>query len=421
MFAVSLLLVLVRPRGLSEAWAVSGGALAMLLLGAVAPVEAAETLLGEWDLFGFFLGIMLLAGAADAVGFFDWLARHAARAARGDARRLFLLVFTLGALLTAFLSNDSTALVLTPVVYTLVVALGLDSRPYAFAGTFVADTGSFLLPVSNPINVLLVDRFRLGLGDYLLRLLPAALLVLAINAGLFLWLYRRSLRARFDPAKVGQPAEAVPARGPFRFTLAMLALIALAYLGAALLRWPLALVALGGAALLLAGLALSGHPAWARLREHFSGTIFVFIAGLLILVRAVDHAGLGQALGEALLRLASGGTLAAALVGVFGSALGANLVNNLPMALIMAQALERIGGTATPTGAVLVHATIIGSDVGPNLTTVGSLATMLWLLILRRRGLDITPLEYLRVGLLVTPAMLLAAALALWATSVFRP
>src|SRR5579884_3815117 len=202
----TLLAVMLRPRGIAEALsALVGGAL-VVAVGAVPPVEAAGLLLDAWNVFGFFLGLMLIAAAADHAGVFDVLAWQAARRAGGSQRRLLVNVFAIGVVLAAFLSNDATALILTPVVYTLVARLGLPARPYAFACTFIADTASFLLPVSNPINILVLQRFPQPLGGYLQHLLPAALAAIAVNVAAFLLLFRNDLRRGFDVAALPRPA-----------------------------------------------------------------------------------------------------------------------------------------------------------------------------------------------------------------------
>src|SRR5438876_12399364 len=159
-FAVTLILIVVRPWRLNEAWSAAAGATAMVLAGAISPVTAAKAVAGEWNLFLFFLGLMLTAAVADMAGFFDWAAALAARAAGGSGRRLLFNVVILGAVITTFLSNDAAAIILTPVVYTMATRLRLRVMPYLFAVSFVANAASMTLPISNPINVLTADHLR---------------------------------------------------------------------------------------------------------------------------------------------------------------------------------------------------------------------------------------------------------------------
>jgi arsenical pump membrane protein len=410
-FIVTLVLIMARPRGLSEAWAALGGAATMLLLGLVSPGETRDLLVANLNVFGFFLGLMAIAALADSAGVFAWLAGIAARTARGSARRLFINVFLVGVLITVFLSNDATALILTPLVYTLVTRLRLPVLPYMFACTFIADTASFVLPVSNPINIIVLQAFPRDLGTYLGHLLPAAVLVILANIGLFLIIFRRAIGGSFDPRHL----DAVPPAHPalLHFSLATLAMIAVAYVVAGWEQWPLSLVALSGAAVLLAGARRYGQWTprhWAR---EIAWPIFGFIAGMLVVVRGIENLGLTTAFGHGLLTLAGGNPAVATALTAVGTAVGANLINNVPMALVLVSAIGT-GGPPGPVRAALVYAGILGADLGPNITTVGSLATMLWLLILRRKGLEVSSWDYFRLGITVTPLLLLLGALAIW-------
>ncbi|MBX5489747.1 MAG: arsenic transporter [Chloroflexi bacterium] len=409
---VTLAAVMLRPRGAPEAISALAGGVLVVLVGAVQPIEAAQLLLAAWNVFAFFLGLMLIAAAADHAGVFDVLAWLAARAAGGSRSRLLLNLFVLGAGLTAVLSNDATALILTPVVYTLTLRLGLPTRPYAFACTFIADTASFLLPVSNPINILVLERFPTSLGDYLHHLLPAALAAIAVNVAVFLWLFRAELAGGFAPTDLPPPAVLTRAPQRFRLTALGLGVLAGAYLYAAWRGWPLGLVALVGGAALLGGAVAWGEFAARGLASAISWGLFGFIAGFLVLVQGVENAGLSAGLGHALAALAGDDPLRATAAAVVLSALGANLVNNVPAALLQLAAIDSL--PSSPVRGLLAYGTLVGADLGPNLTTVGSLATMLWLLLLRQRGVTISSLEYFRVGLITTPGLLAAATLALW-------
>ncbi len=344
-FVVTLLLIVIRPPRLSEAWAALGGGVAMLLVGVVGPGQALGLLRDNVNVFGFFLGLMAIAALADSAGVFAWLAGWAARSAGGSARRLLVNVFAVGVLITVFLSNDATALILTPLVYTLVTRLRLRPLPYMFACTFIADTASFVLPVSNPLNIIVLQAFPRDLGSYLLHLLPAALLVIIANTGLFLFIFRRDLRRKFDTTRIDQAPPAHPTW--LRFSLGALAAIGLAYVVAGWERWPLSLVALGGAALLLAGAWRWG--AWTP--RHWAGEIswpiFGFLAGMLVVVQGVENLGLTSAFGRSLLGLAGNSPGAAVAVAAAGSAVGANAINNLPMGLVMVSAIRAVSPSAT--------------------------------------------------------------------------
>ncbi len=410
-FLVTLAVIVARPHRINEAMAAGGGAVVMLLGQFIRPAEAVSVLANEWNVFGFFLGLMTVSALADEAGIFETFAWLAGKWGKGYARRLYFAVFLVGTLITVFLSNDATALILTPVVYALVTRLRLPVLPFMFACTFIADTASFVLPVSNPINILVLNSFHSDLGTFLRYLLLPSLFCIAFNTLLFAWLFRHDLNLRYDlsdltPAPSGN-------RGLIRFATAGLGIIAVAYLVASVEQFPLSIVALSGAGMLLLGARYFHRLDVNKLRREISWSLFVFIGGMFIVVRAVENLGLTAAFGNRLLQLAGANPLTAIALTAGSTALGANLINNVPMALVMISAVREM--LRVPLGhPALIYATILGADLGPNLTTVGSLATMLWLLILRRKGLEISTLEYFKLGVTVVPLMLLIGSLLIW-------
>lgn len=411
-FVVTLVLVVGRPKGLPEWVAALGGGGAMVLLGIVTVDQVVGVLGDNLNVFGFFLGLMTISAVAENAGFFDALARLAVRLSGNSATRLMINVMLIGVLVTTFLTNDATALILTPVVYALVVRLRLEPLPFMFATTFIADTASFVLPVSNPINVLMLTSFPRSLGDFILHLLLAAALVIAANIVAFLFIFRSDLRRSFDPKLI----DAAPREesGPyFWFVVGSLGAIAVAYVFASASRWPISFVALGGSVWLLVGSLWARHVKWGKLASEISWPIFGFIGGMLVIVQGVENLGLTAGLGRWLVGLSGGQSWGAVLASVFGSAIGSNAINNVPMSLVLISSIR----SAAPPGHLqdlFVYGTIMGADLGPNITTVGSLATMLWLLILRRKGMDVSPVAYFKLGISVTPILLALGALVLW-------
>ena len=358
--------------------------------------------------------MMGLSALAEAAGLFDWLAVQAARLAGKSAARLFLNVFLLGSLISMVLSNDATALILTPIVYVLVTKLRLPVLPYLFACTFIADTASFLLPVSNPINIIILSRFPLDLWTFLRLLLLPSLVVIGLNIGLFFLLYRQQLKGTFEIQRLPSAEQAVKHQGYFKYTCWVLTLVALAYVMASAFQLPLSLVALSGAGLLLIGALGWKRTSMDQIASRISWSIFGFIGGMFIVVQAIEETGLTKMFGNWLIHLSGGTSFGAVMVGTAGAALGTNLLNNVPMAVVMISALGGIEHAAPAIQHGFVAATIFGCDLGPNLTTVGSLATVLWLLILRQRNVDVSGLDYFKVGVIVTPLMLVAGALTIW-------
>lgn len=411
---LTLASIMTRPFRWNEASIALAGAGLLLGLGLISPLDAFRTLVQDWNTFLFFLGMMGLSALAEVAGLFDWLAVQAARFAGRSAARLFVNVFVLGSLISMLLSNDATALILTPVVYVVVTRLRLPVLPFMFACTFIADTASFLLPISNPINIIVLSHFPLDLLTFLRLLSLPCLVTIGINVGVFFLLYRKQLRGRFDLQRLPSAAEAVKHKAYFRYTCGVLAAVAVAYVTASALKFPLSIVAMGGALLLLSAALLWRCTTLRETAKGISWSIFGFIAGMFIVVRAVEDTGLTAAFGQWLLRLSGGTSLGVVAVGTAGAALGTNLINNVPMAVVMGSALDSIRHAPPVIQHGFIAATIFGCALGPNLTTVGSLATVLWLLILRQRNVDVSGLDYAKVGVLVTPLMLCAGALAIW-------
>lgn len=411
---LTLIGIMMRPFRWNEAIVAMGGAGLLLLLGLIGPADAFSTLCREWNTFLFFLGMMGLSALAEAAGLFDWLAFQAARFARQSAWRLFLNIFLLGTLISMILSNDATALILTPVVYVLVTKLRLPVLPFLFACTFIADAASFLLPVSNPINIIILSHFPLDLLTFLRLLLLPSLIVIGLNIGIFFLLYRRELQGQFKLERLPPADETIKHRAYFRYTYLVLIGVAAAYVLASAARFPLSLIAVAGAFLLLIGALRWKQSTLRETGKRISWSIFGFIAGMSIVVRSIEDTGLTARFGDWLLKLSGGNSFGSVMIGTAGAALGTNLINNIPMAVVMTSALGSMQHAPPAVQHGFLAATMFGCDLGPNLTTVGSLATVLWLLILRRQGIDVSGLDYFKVGVIVTPIMLLAGALTIW-------
>jgi len=392
----AIALVGIRPKGVSAwIWA-AGGALILVLLGLEPRRLALDAVAAQWNVLLFILGLMGISAAAECSGLFEWIADVALERAGGSRRRLFVWLFLAGGLMTALLSNDATAIVFTPVVYRAVAKRGIDALPYLYGCTFVADTASFGLPFSNPANLLVLSRPNFG--QFVYHLGPPMVVAVAINLVVFMALFRRRLRGSYSR----EPAPALDARKR-RVLVEMLA-VAGAYFVALILDWPLGPVALAGAA----GVLLAARVGVRESAERIGWSTFILLAGVFVLLDAVSRAGLlGWALG-ALRGASHDGPLATILAAGFGSALASNLLNNLPIAVISGAIVGHAGDAG------LAYPLIAGVDLGPNLTTTGSLATILWLSIVHERGVVVSALEYVRLGLSVVPATLLATSLWLW-------
>jgi arsenical pump membrane protein len=407
-FLAVMAVVIARPRGLNEAWPAAGGVAAFLLLGLLNAGDIAGVGRETAGVLLFLAGMMIVSGAAEQAGVFAWAASFTARVS-GSGPRLLVNVFFLGALVTALLSLDVTVIILTPVIYATVVALRIDPLPYLYACTFVANTGSLIFPMSNLTNLLVVNRLNFPFWRFAGAMAFPNLAAVAANIVVFLWLFRDRLPGRLSP-----PGARETGGGPaptlfLRAAAGVLALVLCALFVAGLADRPLWPVAIGGAVALLIVARAAGAPAAQTVFRAVSWPLFVFVWGMAAIVRGVEHAGLTQELARVVLGRPHGALESLALTtGV--AALGANLFNNIPMTLVMLSVLA-----AAPPGRVfgLAAAALIGANIGPALTTAGSLATIIWLSLVRRQGLEVPALEYLRVAAITVPLVLAAALAAL--------
>jgi arsenical pump membrane protein len=407
-FVLTLVLLFVRPRGLHEAWAtVIGGGL-MLIFGLVTWAQAWQMIVEGKDVLFFLFTLMLLSALLDKSGFFEWAAIHAARAARGSGPALYRNVFLLGAVTTAFLSLDTTAIILTPVVLAFVMRLKLNSKPFLFACAFVANTASLLLPVSNLTNLLFASAFHLPFAQFALNMALPQLVVLVANYLLFRWWFRREIPKQFQTDHLPEPKSVLPDPPFFYGALVVLGFVFVGYFIGSLRGIPPYQIALAGCAGLLV---------WAAARKQVDGKVwheiswplFPFVIGLFVVVRGVESLGIAPLAAQGLHHVGQS-TLPQILATAFGGGLGSNVVNNIPMALLAISVLEK-----AHLPAAAQYGALLGCNLGPNLAVTGSLATMLVITGARKRGEDIGAWQFFKVGVVVTPILLLAASLALWA------
>lgn len=390
--------VILRPWSLPEAvWAVAG---ALLLVAAgLLPLGAAEQGVAKGtDVYLFLIGMLLLAEVARRETLFDWLASHAVRHARGSAARLFTLTYMVGTLVTVFMSNDATAVVLTPAVAAAArAAQAKNPLPFLLICPFIANAASFVLPISNPANLVLFGAHIPRLSDWVARFaLPATLSIAATYAVLRLT-QRAALRKR-----IALTVETPGLRAAGYVAAAGIFLTAAALMTASALDWQLGLpTCIAGVLTAFAVLMMNRSVPWSIARD-ISWGVLPLVAGLFVLVEALERTGAILALGAALHDVAQHSTDDA--VWASGLALGfaCNLLNNLPAGLIAADAVRAAHSPQDVTGAAL-----IGVDLGPNFSVTGSLATILWLSVLRREGLPVSAGAFLRIGAMVMPPALL--------------
>ena len=397
--AVATAAVIVRPGKWPEAvWAV-GGALALLLCGLISISTALQAVVEGWDVYLFLTGMMLLSELARREGLFDTLAGWAVRHAGGSARRLFALVYGIGVVVTVFMSNDATAVVLTPAVYVVAKKAGAKPLPYLFACAFIANAASFVLPISNPANLVVFGDHMPPLLAWLRAFALPSVAAVVVTWGALALLFRGELA---EPVESETRVPKLSGTGH----LAALGIVGvvLAMLAASALGFPLGAPALIAALVAIGTVQASKREAPWALLEHVSWSVLPLVAGLFVLVAGVVQTGLVAALTEGLRAAAHAAPRETAWGAGALVAFASNLMNNLPAGLV--------AGTAANSGAMpdgVRSAIAIGIDLGPNLSVTGSLATILWLAALRREGEHVSAGQFLRVGAVAMPLALIAA------------
>lgn len=398
--ALAAIGVILRPFSLPEAvWAVAGAAL-MLLLGLISPHDALAGVEKGADVYLFLFGMMLLAEIAREEGLFDWLASVATSYAKGSARQLFLLTYGVGTVVTIFLSNDATAVVLTPAVAAAVSAAKASKPlPYLLICAFIANAASFVLPISNPANLVIYGSHMPPLAQWLPAYLLPSVLSIAVTYAALRWTQRRALHQEI--AK-NVPRPALSAAG--KLAAVGLALTAVVLLVSSAFDIQLGLpTAVAGVVTAAIVLIREKKPPW-RIGKSISWGILPFVAGLFVLAEALDKTGLISMIATLVHDGAQRSAIGTASIAGIVVAFASNLINNLPAGLI--------AGSAVPSAHVsdqVTRAVLIGVDLGPNLSVTGSLATILWLTALRREGYSVGFGTFFKLGIVVMPAALLLA------------
>ena len=398
---ISMLGVLTRWRGWSEArWAASG-AIALVLTLQVSPARALHGFWSGHDVYLFLAGMMFMADLARRTGLFDWLAVCAVNRAAGSSRRLFTGIYGVGIVVTVFLSNDATAVVLTPAVIAATRAARVSNPlPHLYACALVANAASFVLPISNPANLVV---FADGLPDLAHWLsvfaLPSCAAILLTYLALFLH-QKRYLKARYSGTSLPLPTLTPAAR----VTAAGITVLVLALLGASALSWPLGGPACVAALLTALWVSRKDKGLATETLRGLSWSFVPLVGGLFILIEGLHAAGVTHVLAQGFNTLLQHSTLAAVWFSGVATGLVSNAVNNLPAGLFAGAML-----VSADAPMAVRAATLIGINLGPNLSVTGSLATLLWLVALRREGMNVGAVQFLKMGAFTLPLALLAS------------
>jgi len=403
----SILCVLLRPRDIAEAWWACGGALLLVLFTLISLPQAGGAVLKGVDVYLFLAGMMILSELAREEGVFNWIAEVAAAHARGSPGRLFLLIYLAGTVVTTFLSNDATAVVLTPAVLAIVRRLKVEPVPHLLACALIANAASFVLPISNPANLVIFAQHMPPLMKWLGFFLVPSFVSIIVTFFALRYVSRKGLQGNIEEI-LSQSKLSTEGR----LALGGLIMAAFVLVSASALGCPLGAPTCGAALLATAVVTWRDRRAPLQVARGVSWSVLPLVAGLFVIVEALQSAG-GLRLAVAGLHAAAnwGGTLGN-LVTAFAVGLLSNGMNNLPVGLISGTAVQ----SAHEHGN-LANAVLIGVDLGPNLSVTGSLATILWLIALRRENVKVTGWQFFKVGLVVMPAALLGSILVL---SLFR-
>ncbi|WP_265553938.1 arsenic transporter [Serratia grimesii] len=414
-FILTIILVIWQPKGLGIGWSASLGAGLALLTGVVHLSDIPLVWQIVWNATATFVAVILISLLLDASGFFEWAALHVARWGKGKGRWLFTYIVLLGAAVAALFANDGAALIMTPIVIAMLLALGFSpgaTLAFVMAAGFIADTASLPLVVSNLVNIVSADYFQLGFTEYAAVMVPVNIVAIVATLVMLHLFFRHDIPVNYDLSRLRRPREAIRDLPTFKAGWGVLVLLLVGFFGLEPLGVPVSAVAAIGALILLVVAKRGRVIDTGKVLRSAPWQIVVFSLGMYLVVYGLRNAGLTGLLASVLDTLAERGIWAATLGTGVLSAFLSSMMNNMPTVLVGALSIDSSSATGVIKQA-MIYANVIGSDLGPKITPIGSLATLLWLHVLSQKNIAITWGYYFRVGIVMTFPVLFVALVAL--------